>query len=74
MRVGIPRETWPGETRVALIPSTVAALRKAGLDVIVEENAGTAAGFPDAAFQNAGAQIGSRSSVFSSSAMDASVP
>jgi NAD(P) transhydrogenase subunit alpha len=67
MRVGIPRETWPGETRVALIPPTVVALRKAGLEVIVEENAGTAAGFPDAAFRNAGAEIASRATVFSSS-------
>src|ERR671935_1810720 len=65
MTVGIPKETWPGETRVALIPSAVAALRKAGLTVIVEENAGTAAGFTDAAFRDAGAQIASRASVFS---------
>ena len=65
MTVGIPKETWPGETRVALIPSTVAALRKAGLTVIVEENAGTAAGFTDAAYRDAGAQIASRAGVFS---------
>jgi NAD(P) transhydrogenase subunit alpha len=65
MTVGVPRETWPGETRVALIPSSVAALRKAGLDVIVEENAGTAAGFTDPAFREAGAQIASRARVFS---------
>jgi NAD(P) transhydrogenase subunit alpha len=65
MTVGVPRETWPGETRVALIPASVAALRKSGLTVIVEENAGTAAGFTDAAFREAGAQIASRASVFS---------
>jgi H+-translocating NAD(P) transhydrogenase subunit alpha len=65
MTVGIPRETWPGETRVALIPSSVAALRKAGLDIVVEESAGTAAGFTDAAFREAGAKIVSRASVFS---------
>ncbi len=65
MTVGIPRETWPGETRVALIPSAVAALKKAGLAVIVEENAGTAAGFTDAAFRDAGAEIASRAKVFS---------
>jgi proton-translocating NAD(P)+ transhydrogenase subunit alpha len=65
MTVGIPRETWPGETRVALIPSAVAALRKAGLAVVVEENAGAAAGFPDAAFRQAGAEIASRAKVFS---------
>src|SRR3954454_10481546 len=65
MTVGIPRETWPGETRVALNPPGVAALRKARLEVIVEENAGTAAGFTDAAFREAGAQIASRATVFS---------
>jgi H+-translocating NAD(P) transhydrogenase subunit alpha len=65
MIVGIPRETWPGETRVALIPSAVATLRKTGLGVIVEEHAGTAAGFTDAAFRNAGAEIASRAKVFS---------
>jgi NAD(P) transhydrogenase subunit alpha len=65
MTVGIPRETFPGETRVALIPSAVAALKKAGLAVIVEENAGTSAGFTDAAFRDAGAEIASRAKVFS---------
>jgi proton-translocating NAD(P)+ transhydrogenase subunit alpha len=65
MTVGIPRETWPGETRVALIPSSVAALRKAGLEVVVEENAGTAAGFTDTAYRDAGARIASRANVFS---------
>jgi proton-translocating NAD(P)+ transhydrogenase subunit alpha len=66
MTVGIPRETWPGETRVALIPSAIAALKKAGLAVIVEEDAGTAAGFTDAAFRDAGAEIAPRAKVFSS--------
>jgi H+-translocating NAD(P) transhydrogenase subunit alpha len=65
MIVGIPRETWPGETRVALIPSAVATLRKAGLGVMVEEHAGTAAGFTDTAFRGAGAEIASRAKVFS---------
>ena len=37
MKVGVPRETWPGEHRVSLIPSAAAALKKAGLDVVVEE-------------------------------------
>src|SRR3954453_3917526 len=65
MTVGIPRETGPGETRVALNPPGVAALRQARLEGIVEENAGTAAGFPDVAFREAGAQIASRATVFS---------
>src|SRR5690348_9846561 len=69
MRVGVPKESWPGETRVALIPASVGPLKKAGLDVVVETGAGTAAGFPDDAYKQAGAQIASRSEVFSSSAM-----
>jgi NAD(P) transhydrogenase subunit alpha len=66
MKVGIPRESWPGETRVALIPSSVPVLRKAGLEVIVEEGAGTAAGFTDDAYRAQGATIGSRRDVFQS--------
>ena len=67
MKVGIPRETFPGETRVAIIPASIPALKKAGLDVIIEEGAGTAAGFPDDAFRTQGATIGSRSEVFGTS-------
>jgi H+-translocating NAD(P) transhydrogenase subunit alpha len=67
MRVGAPKETWPGETRVALIPTGVALLKKAGLDVVIEQGAGTAAGFPDAAYMQSGAQIAARSEVFSTS-------
>jgi NAD(P) transhydrogenase subunit alpha len=65
MRVGVPRETFPGEHRVALIPSAVAALKKAGLDVVVEQDAGAAAGFPSAAYEAAGATVASRDVVFS---------
>lgn len=66
MRVGIPRETWPGETRVAVIPASVAALVKAGLDVVVEQGAGTAAGFTDEAYRGQGATIAARQAVFQS--------
>ncbi|HEV3143809.1 MAG TPA: Re/Si-specific NAD(P)(+) transhydrogenase subunit alpha [Gemmataceae bacterium] len=55
MLVGVPRETATGETRVALVPDLVPPLRKAGLDVVVENGAGAMAGFPDAAFEQAGA-------------------
>ena len=44
MKVGVPRETWPGEHRVALIPSAAAALKKSGLDVVVEQDAGARRG------------------------------
>src|SRR6187431_1333369 len=67
MRVGVPRETWPGETRVSLIPSAVAPLKKAGLDVVIEQDAGTAAGFPSTAYEQAGASVASRDEVFATS-------
>jgi NAD(P) transhydrogenase subunit alpha len=67
MRAGVPKETWPGETRVALIPATVPALKKAGLDVVVERGAGAAAGFPDDAYSAQGASVVSRDEVFRTS-------
>ena len=66
MRVGVPRETWPGERRVALIPAAAAALRKSGLDVVVEQEAGTEAGFPSSAYEAAGAAVAPRREVFAS--------
>ena len=57
MRLGIPKESDPEERRVALVPETVGRLGD-GVDVIVETGAGDAAGFPDAAYTDAGAQIG----------------
>jgi NAD(P) transhydrogenase subunit alpha len=57
MQLGIPKEIVAGERRVALIPETVARLGD-GVEVIVEAGAGDAAGFPDAAYTEAGAQIG----------------
>ena len=56
----------PGETRVSVIPAAVASLTKAGLEVLVEEGAGVAAGFTDAAYRTHGASIGSRADVFRS--------
>lgn len=65
MIVGVPRETFPGEKRVALIPADVSALIKLGLDVLVESGAGVEAGFPDASYQERGARIApSRADVF----------
>jgi proton-translocating NAD(P)+ transhydrogenase subunit alpha len=57
MRLGIPKETSDGERRVALIPETVARLG-GGVEVIVQAGAGATAAFPDAAYTEAGAQIG----------------
>jgi NAD(P) transhydrogenase subunit alpha len=57
MHVGVPKETAPGERRVALVPETVSRLGE-GVDVVVETGAGEAAGFSDAAYTEAGAAIG----------------
>jgi len=65
MRVGIPKETFPGETRVSLIPAAVPPLLKCGLEVVVESGAGVAAGFPDEMFRTQGATVASRQEVFS---------
>ncbi len=59
MILGIPRETFPGERRVALVPSMVAALAKAKLDVLVESGAGGPSGATDAEFREKGAQVAS---------------
>jgi proton-translocating NAD(P)+ transhydrogenase subunit alpha len=65
MIVGVPRETYPGEKRVALVPAVLANLAKAGLQVLVEAGAGTAAGYPDAEYSDKGAKIAaSRAEVF----------
>jgi len=64
MRIGVPKETLPGETRVALVPAHVGPLLKAGLQVAVEQGAGEAAGFTDDAYRGAGAAIVSRAEVF----------
>jgi NAD(P) transhydrogenase subunit alpha len=55
--IGIARETAPGERRVAATPETVRKFIKSGAQVRIEHDAGTAAGFPDAAFVDAGAQV-----------------
>jgi len=57
MRIAVLRETFPGERRVALVPSVVPSLIKLGAEVVVESGAGTAAGFVDAAYEQAGAKI-----------------
>ena len=57
MRIAVPKEITPRETRVALVPETVARLVKAGQEVVVEAGAGEAAGFTDDAYRQAGASI-----------------
>jgi H+-translocating NAD(P) transhydrogenase subunit alpha len=55
--VGVPKESYPGERRVALVPLVVPNLTKAGIEVIVESGAGEPAGYPDAAYTEKGAKI-----------------
>ena len=57
MIIGVPREGFPGERRVGLVPSVVPTLRKAGLEVVVQSGAGNEAGYPDADYVAAGARI-----------------
>ena len=59
MRVGVPRESAPGERRVALVPDAVRRLTKDGLEVAVESGAGESAGFFDAEYVDAGASLSS---------------
>ncbi|MFA5703573.1 MAG: Re/Si-specific NAD(P)(+) transhydrogenase subunit alpha [Advenella sp.] len=66
MRIGIPKESMQGETRVAATPATVEQLRKLGFDVLVEHSAGQLASFDDPAFIKAGAQMGTRQEVWQS--------
>jgi NAD(P) transhydrogenase subunit alpha len=63
--VGVPKESFPGERRVALVPLVVPILAKSGIEVIIEQGAGIEAGYPDAAYTEKGAKIvPSRGAVF----------
>jgi len=65
MIVGVPRESFPGERRVALVPAAIPNLTKAGLEVVVEVGAGAGAGYPDADYAAKGAKIAAdRAEVF----------
>ena len=65
MKVGIPKETFPGERRVAMAPAVLPALAKIGITAVVESSAGEAAGWPDAEYKEKGAEIStSREEVF----------
>lgn len=65
MIVGVPKESYPGERRVALVPAAIPQLTKAKLEIVIEAGAGAEAGYPDAAYTEKGAKIlGSRAEVF----------
>lgn len=59
MNIAIPKEIAPGENRVAMVPTNVAALTARGHTVVVEAGAGEAAGYPDTAYVEVGAQLSS---------------
>ena len=57
MIVGVPKESFPGERRVALVPAVIPSLLKAGFEVVVESGAGAGAGYPDAEYVGKGGKI-----------------
>ena len=64
--VGVPKETFPGESRVAAVPKTIGQLTKAGCRVLIEKEAGLAAGFTDESYVEKDAElVDSRQAVFS---------
>ncbi|MCK4773819.1 MAG: Re/Si-specific NAD(P)(+) transhydrogenase subunit alpha [Candidatus Krumholzibacteria bacterium] len=67
MVIGVPKETFPGETRVGLVPGVLILVKRLGGEVIVETGAGLAAGVVDKEFEDKGARIASRDEVFSQS-------
>ncbi len=67
MKIGVVKESFPGERRVALIPAILTPLQKEGCEILVESGAGIEAGIPDEEFQQKGAQIvADRSAAFQS--------
>lgn len=65
MKLGIPKETLDGETRVATTPEIAKKLVAGGLEVVVERGAGTAAHYPDADYEAVGAQLTDAAGAFS---------
>ncbi len=64
MIIGVPKETCPGECRVALTPANIAGLVKQGHTVLVEREAGLPSGYPDAAYEKAEASLVDRKDLF----------
>ena len=57
MRIVVPRETAPGERRVALVPESCKKLIQAGYEISIESSAGDAAGFPDSGYREIGVDV-----------------
>jgi NAD(P) transhydrogenase subunit alpha len=72
--VGVPKESYPGERRVALVPAVIPTLAKVGLEVVIESRAGEEAGYPDSAYVEKGGKIlADRAAVFASADIIAQV-
>ncbi len=67
MKVGVARETAPGERRVALVPEVLGKLKTAGLEILVERGAGAGAAIPDQAYIDAGASVVSTDELYAQS-------
>jgi NAD(P) transhydrogenase subunit alpha len=67
MKVGVARETAPGERRVALVPEALGKLTAAGLEILVESGAGAGSSIPDAAYVDAGAKVVQRVEMYAQS-------
>jgi NAD(P) transhydrogenase subunit alpha len=57
VKIGIPKEIFPGEARVAMTPESAAQLQKLGYECAIESKAGVGAGFSDASYKDAGVEI-----------------
>jgi NAD(P) transhydrogenase subunit alpha len=73
MILGVLKETYAGECRVALVPTVMPSLTKAKIEVVLESGAGAAAGFPDSAYADKGVRIATRAEVFASADVIAQV-
>ena len=67
MKVGVAKETAPGERRVALVPEALGRLTAAGLEILVESGAGSGAQIPDQAYVDAGAKVVSTKDLYAQS-------
>jgi len=66
MKVGVAKETAPGERRVALVPEVLGKLKAAGLEILVEHGAGAGAAIPDSSYEEAGATVVSTDELYAS--------
>jgi NAD(P) transhydrogenase subunit alpha len=69
LTIGIPKESFPGERRVAIAPRHCDVFAKFGVDVVVEQSAGVEAGFSDEQYAGRGARVTSRADVFKSASV-----